>query len=226
MKAPVRPGAARPAPAARSPARAAPACAAVAPAAGRRSPARCERARAGAEVLLLQARQQPLRIGPPLVEARRGRPAPARRRAACTSSREMRACSALLDQRLAPLGLLDLAGARQQRLEVAVLVDQLGRGLDADARHARHVVDRSRRPAPGRRPPCRAARRTSPSPRRADAACSSSGRASRRPAATSCIRSLSDETMVHVAAGLDAPGGRRSRSGRRPRSRPARCTAR
>ena len=48
----------------------------------------------------------------------------------------------ILLQRLAPLGLLDLAGARQQRLEVAVLVDELGRGLDADARHARHVVGR------------------------------------------------------------------------------------
>ena len=47
-----------------------------------------------------------------------------------------------LDQLLAALGLLDLGGARQQRVEVAVLVDQLGRRLDADARHARHVVGR------------------------------------------------------------------------------------
>ena len=46
----------------------------------------------------------------------------------------------VLDQRLAPLLLLDLAGARQQRLEVAVFDDELRRGLDADARHARHVV--------------------------------------------------------------------------------------
>ena len=45
-----------------------------------------------------------------------------------------------LGQPLAALGLLDLAGARQQRFQIAVLVDQLGRGLDADARHARHVV--------------------------------------------------------------------------------------
>ncbi len=41
---------------------------------------------------------------------------------------------------LAPLGLLDLVGPLEQRVEVAVLVDQLGGGLDADARHARHIV--------------------------------------------------------------------------------------
>ena len=45
-----------------------------------------------------------------------------------------------LGQALAALGLLDLAGAGEQRVEVAVLVDELGGGLDADARHARHVV--------------------------------------------------------------------------------------
>ncbi len=47
-----------------------------------------------------------------------------------------------LDELLAALGLLDLGGAREQRVEVAVLVDELGCGLDADARHARHVVGR------------------------------------------------------------------------------------
>ena len=46
----------------------------------------------------------------------------------------------VLDQRLAPLRLLDLAGAQQQRFEIAVFDDQLRRGLDADAGHARHVV--------------------------------------------------------------------------------------
>ena len=46
----------------------------------------------------------------------------------------------ILDQRLAPLRLLDLAGALEQRFEVAIFDDQLGRGLDADAGHARHVV--------------------------------------------------------------------------------------
>ncbi len=45
-----------------------------------------------------------------------------------------------LGQTLAALGLLDLAGTGEQRVEVAVLVDELGGGLDADARHARHVV--------------------------------------------------------------------------------------
>ena len=46
----------------------------------------------------------------------------------------------VLDQRLAPLRLLDLAGAEQQLFEVAIFDDQLRRGLDADAGHARHVV--------------------------------------------------------------------------------------
>ena len=46
----------------------------------------------------------------------------------------------VVDQRLPALLLLDLAGAREQRLQVAVFADELRRGLDADARHARHVV--------------------------------------------------------------------------------------
>ena len=46
----------------------------------------------------------------------------------------------ILDQRLAPFRLLDLAGAQQQRFQVAILDDQLGRGLDADAGYARHIV--------------------------------------------------------------------------------------
>ena len=45
-------------------------------------------------------------------------------------------------QRLAPLRLLDLAGAREQRIEIAVFADQLRRRLDADARRAGHVVGR------------------------------------------------------------------------------------
>ena len=48
----------------------------------------------------------------------------------------------VLDQGLAPLLLLDLAGACEQRFEVAVFADELRRGLDADAGHARHVVGR------------------------------------------------------------------------------------
>ena len=43
-------------------------------------------------------------------------------------------------QRLAALGLLDLAGALQQRVERAVFGDELRGGLDADARRAGHVV--------------------------------------------------------------------------------------
>ncbi len=46
----------------------------------------------------------------------------------------------VLDQGLAPLLLLDLAGAGEQRFEIAVFADELGRGLDADARHPGHVV--------------------------------------------------------------------------------------
>ena len=43
----------------------------------------------------------------------------------------------ILDERLAPLLLLDLGRAREQRFEIAVFADELRRGLDADARHAR-----------------------------------------------------------------------------------------
>ena len=46
----------------------------------------------------------------------------------------------ILDQRLAALGLFDLARALQQRFEIAIGVDQFGRRLDADAAHARHIV--------------------------------------------------------------------------------------
>ena len=43
-------------------------------------------------------------------------------------------------QRLPALGLLDFAGAREQRFEIAVFGDQLRGGLDADARRAGDVV--------------------------------------------------------------------------------------
>ena len=46
----------------------------------------------------------------------------------------------IVDESLAALVLLDLACPLEQRFEVAVLADQLGGGLYADARHARHVV--------------------------------------------------------------------------------------
>ncbi len=46
----------------------------------------------------------------------------------------------VVDQRLTALLLLDLAGAAEQRFQVAVFADELRGGLDADTRHARHVV--------------------------------------------------------------------------------------
>ena len=46
----------------------------------------------------------------------------------------------ILDQRLAPLRLLDLAGPQQQCFEIAIFNDQLRGGLDADAGYAGHVV--------------------------------------------------------------------------------------
>ena len=48
----------------------------------------------------------------------------------------------ILDQRLAPFLLLDLRGAREQRFEVAILADELSRGLDADAGNAGNIVGR------------------------------------------------------------------------------------
>ncbi len=44
------------------------------------------------------------------------------------------------EQRLAALGLLDRAGLLQERVEAAELLDEGRRGLEPDARHARHVV--------------------------------------------------------------------------------------
>ncbi len=48
----------------------------------------------------------------------------------------------MLDQALAAFLLLDLAGALQQRLEVAEFANELRCGLDADAGDARHIVGR------------------------------------------------------------------------------------
>ena len=47
-----------------------------------------------------------------------------------------------LNEFLAPLRLLDLARPLQQRIKITVLGNQLCGGLDADAGHAGHVVDR------------------------------------------------------------------------------------
>ena len=46
----------------------------------------------------------------------------------------------MLDQVLAPLGLLDLFGTFEQAIEVAIVVDELRCRLDPDAGHARHIV--------------------------------------------------------------------------------------
>ncbi len=46
----------------------------------------------------------------------------------------------VLDQGLAPLRLLDLAGAEQQLFQIAIFDDQLRGGLDADAGHAGYIV--------------------------------------------------------------------------------------
>ena len=58
-----------------------------------------------------------------------------------TSSREMRALSASAMIVLAPLLLLDLAGACKQRVEIAEFLQQLRRRFRPDAGNARHVVD-------------------------------------------------------------------------------------
>ena len=48
----------------------------------------------------------------------------------------------VVDQRLPALLLLDLGRAEEQRFQIAIFADELRRGLDADAGHARHVVGR------------------------------------------------------------------------------------
>ena len=48
----------------------------------------------------------------------------------------------VFDQVLPAFRLGDLLGALEHRIQIAEAVDQLGRGLDADARHAGHVVSR------------------------------------------------------------------------------------
>ena len=46
-----------------------------------------------------------------------------------------------IDQRLAPLRLLDFVGALQERFKIAVFIDELRGRFDADAGRTRHVVD-------------------------------------------------------------------------------------
>ena len=48
----------------------------------------------------------------------------------------------IVEQSLAPLGLLDLARAGQERIQIAIFLDQQGGGFQPDPRRAGHVVDR------------------------------------------------------------------------------------
>ena len=127
--------------------------------------------------------------------------------------RLMRICSAWSIKRLAPFRLFDLLGAGEQRVEIAELVDQLSSGLD--------------RRSPARRARCRRClrlrlehRRLSPvgtpnfsmtsSARRS--AGLSWGRSMLDPIGfTSCMRSLSEETIVTSAPQLVAACSRVSR---------------
>ena len=104
--------------------------------------------------VLLQERQQPFAVGLAAWRSRRAAPASGTSSFSRTSSRQMRACSAFCQQRLAALRLLDLAGAREQRLEIAVSLDQLAprSSRRCPARPAR--CRWNRRPAPARRSPC------------------------------------------------------------------------
>ena len=131
-----------------------------------------------------------------------------RRAATCVVERHQLAsrCARLVgvvDQRLAALVLLDLAGAREQRFEVAVFADELRGGLDADARHAGHVVGRI---ADQRLHVDHLVRRHAEFLHHLGAmpiALVLHGVVHRRRSRpTSCIRSLSEETMVHARAAL------------------------
>ena len=95
----------------------------------------------GPEALLFQPRQQHVGIGLALVEGL----GLGRCRHVVAQGHELLGDADQLGivlQRFAPLRLLDLPGALQQRFESAVLVDQLGRGLDTDAGGPRHIVGR------------------------------------------------------------------------------------
>ena len=47
-----------------------------------------------------------------------------------------------IGQRLAPLRLLDFGRAREQRIKIAIVIDELRRRLDADAACAGHIIGR------------------------------------------------------------------------------------
>ena len=115
--------------------------------------------------------------------------APARATGARMSACSIRFCLSL--------GLVISSVERQHRLQVAILLDQLARGLGADAGHARAHCRRCRPSAPARRRPSPAATPnfsiTWSRPMRRSFIVSSM---STLPSSISCIRSLSELTIV------------------------------
>ncbi len=111
----------------------------------------------------------------------------------------------VLDQRLTPLRLLDLAGTLQQRFEIAIGVDELGCGLRRRCRARPARCRWNRPPAPARPRPGPARRRISRAPRHRRSACSSSGRASDMPRPHQLHQILVGGDDGHLGAGLAPP---------------------
>ena len=93
----------------------------------------------GLEFLLLEERQQLVRVGLALaeiLELQCHRHVDLERHELPGNARKL----GLFDQLLAALWLLDLVRLREKRFQIAVLIDQFGGSLDADALDARHVI--------------------------------------------------------------------------------------
>ena len=99
----------------------------------------CDPARQRVELHRLEKRDQPLRIR--IMNREIGK-RHVERHVAVEGDQGFRQPRQLgvLDERLPPLLLLDLAGTRQQGVEIAIFADQLRRSLDPDSRNARHIV--------------------------------------------------------------------------------------
>ena len=113
----------------------------------------------------------------------------------------------ILDQGLAALVLLDLAGALQQRFDIAILVDQFGGGLDADAAHARHIVGGIAGQGLDLHHLVGRDAEFLQHFGGGDALVLHGVESSTLPSTTSCIRSLSEETMVQRAPASRAMPG-------------------
>ena len=115
-----------------------------------------------AELIFSQEGEQRVAVGLAARRDRRAASAPAHRPCSMHQIAADPRHFGVLDQRLAALGLLDLACALQQRVEIAIDLDQLAprssRRCPARPAHCRS----SRRPAPARRSPCPGRRRISP----------------------------------------------------------------